>query len=158
MHISTSSFYFFLFGEEELASVLSDVASIPMQGLALLVCCDRVGWMKGVLSFATVCLQIILSRTDTVLSPDFRHICFTGGPDSAGIPHAQLLLEITYMQGCKTGPIVTISWQWEKAEAIFKWKLWIRRILQSAAKIVSKPWNHGLGSFLMPAVFFCSWL
>lgn len=76
--------------------------------------------MKGVPNFATVCLQIILSRTDTVLSPDFRHICYTDGPDSAGIPHAQLLLEIMYMQGCKTGPIMTISWQWEKAETIFK--------------------------------------
>lgn len=38
------------------------------------------------------------------------------------------------MQSCKIGPIMAISWQREKTEAIFKWRLWIRRILQSEAK------------------------
>lgn len=38
------------------------------------------------------------------------------------------------MQGCKIGPIMAISWQREKKEAIFKWKLWIWRLLQSEAK------------------------
>lgn len=75
--------------------------------------------MKGVPNFpaASGCLHIILCRTG---KSSQRHICFCCGPDPIGFLHALLLSEIMSMQGCKIGPIMTISWQREKTETIFK--------------------------------------
>lgn len=75
--------------------------------------------VKGVPNFppAAGWLQIILCRTG---ESSRRDICFCRGPDPAGFLRAQLLSEIMSMQGCKIGPIMTISWRREKTETIFK--------------------------------------
>ena len=122
-----------------------------------------VGWQKRVPNFpaAAGCPQIILCWPG---QPSQRHICFCYGPDPAAFPHAQLLLEIMSMQGCKIGPIMTISWQREKTETIFKWRLWIGGILQSAAKncvktLKSWTWrfSHASGFLLFMVLRLCFW-
>lgn len=49
-----------------------------------------------------------------------------------------------------------ISWQKEKTETIFKWKLWIRRILQSAAKNCVKPLKSWTRQFSHASGFLLS--
>lgn len=134
-----------------------------MLGWAVDICWNRVGWVKEVPNFpvASGCLQIILCGNG---ESSQRHICFCHRPDTAGFPHVQLLLEIMSMPGCKIGPIMTISWQREKTETIFKWKLWIRWVLQSAAKNcvkTLKSWtrqfSHASGFLLFMVLRLCFW-
>lgn len=90
--------------------------------LAVKLACAKLGsthllWQSGPseggpkLSCCWGCLQTIFCR---IRESSRGHICFCHGPDPAGFRHAQLLSETMSMQGCKIGPVTTISWQREK--------------------------------------------